>query len=70
MTVFRWIVGILGALFAIGAVASFALYISFDAHVWLERARKFRRWVYLVALLWFNVEVWGRVIYTIVRWGR
>jgi hypothetical protein len=70
MTVFRWIVGVLGALFAVGAVASFVLYISFDAQVWLQRARKFRRWVYLVALFWFNVEVWGRVIYTIVRWGR
>jgi hypothetical protein len=70
MTVFRWIVGILGGLFAIGAIASFALYISFDARVWLERARKFRRWIYLIGLLWFNVEVWGRVVYTLVTWGR
>ncbi len=68
MTVFRWIVGVLSAFFAIGAIASFALYISFEAHVWLERARRMRRWLFLVALLWFNVEVWGRVILTLVRW--
>ena len=68
MTVFRWIAGVLAVLFAFAATASFALHISFSAHVWLERARRFRRWLLLVALLWFNVEVWGRVIITIVRW--
>jgi hypothetical protein len=68
MTVFRWIAGVLAAFFAIGATVGFILHISFDSHIWLERARRLRRWLLLVALLWFNIEVWGRVILTIVRW--
>ncbi len=70
MIVFRWIVGVLGALFAVGAVFSFALHIAFDSRIWLERARSNRHWLWLVALFWFNVEVWGRVILTIVHWKR
>ena len=70
MIVFRWIVGVFGALFAFGAVLSFALHIAFDSRIWLERARAMRHWLWLAALLWFNVEVWGRVILTIVHWKR
>lgn len=68
MTVFRWLAGVIAALLAVGAIASFALFVSFDIPVWIERARRFRRWLWLVALLWFNVEVWGRVAYTLVHW--
>jgi len=25
-------------------------------------------WIRLLALAWFNVEVWGRVVHTIVTW--
>jgi hypothetical protein len=67
--VFRWIVGVLGALFAIGALFSFAVYISFSVDLWLRRARHLRQWLGIVFLLWFNVEVWGRVVVTIVRWN-
>jgi hypothetical protein len=42
--------------------------MAFDINVWLERARTFRRGTYLACLLWFNVEVWGRVILTIIHW--
>ena len=69
MVVFRWIVGVLGALFAVGATFSFAVSIAFDAKVWLDRARHLRHWLWLVLLFWFNVEVWGRVIYTFVHWS-
>ena len=34
----------------------------------LERARSLRRGTYLACLTWFNVEVWGRVIWTIIHW--
>ena len=68
MIVFRWIIGVLGAIFAVSAVFSFALSISSNAPIWLQRARRFRHWVWLVLLLWFNVEVWGRVAYTLIHW--
>ena len=68
MTVFRWIIGVLSALLAAGALLSFVLFIAFDINVWLERARSFRRGTYMALLLWFNVEVWGRVIWTIIHW--
>lgn len=70
MTIFRWVVGVLAALLAVGALASLALFLSFDIPIWIERARRLRRWLWLVALLWFNVEVWGRVAYTLIHWVR
>lgn len=68
MIVFRWIVGVLGALFAVGALLSFTLHVAEDSSVWLGRARRLGHWLWLALLLWFNVEVWGRVIYAIVHW--
>lgn len=68
MTIFRWIIGVISALLASGALLSFVLFIAFDINVWLDRARTLRRGVYMALLLWFNVEVWGRVIYTLVTW--
>jgi hypothetical protein len=47
---------------------SFVLFMAFDIDVWLQRARAFRRWTTMAALLWFNVEVWGRVVWTLVHW--
>ncbi len=70
MIVFRWILGVLGAFFVIGATLSFVLFVAFDAQLWLQRARRFRHWVWLIGLFWFNVEVWGRVIWTIWHWGK
>lgn len=69
MTVFRWIIGVVAVLMAIGAVLSLAINLASDSHVWLERARRFRRWTWLSALLWFNVEVWGRVLLTVIHWN-
>ena len=68
MTVFRWLVGVVGALMALGALGSFIVFVLTDIAVWLQRTRRFRRWTWLAFLLWFNVEVWGRVVYTIVNW--
>ena len=69
MIVFRWVVGVLGALFAAGALFSLVMFVAFDAKLWLERARRLRHWLWLALLLWFNVEVWGRVIHTIIHWN-
>lgn len=68
MTVFRWIIGVLSALLAAGSLLSFVLFIAFDINVWLERARSLRRGTSMALLLWFNVEVWGRVIWTLIHW--
>ena len=68
MIFFRWIVGILGAFFAVCALASFALHVASNSDPWLVRARRMRHALWLMLLLWFNVEVWGRVLLTIVRW--
>jgi hypothetical protein len=68
MTIFRWVIGVIAALLASGALISFVLFIAFDINVWLDRARALRRGVYMALLLWFNVEVWGRVIWTLVTW--
>ncbi len=68
MTVFRWIMLVItSALFA-GAVASFVLFIMVDVEVWIERARALRRLTFAAGLFWFNVEIWGRVIWTLVTW--
>lgn len=68
VTVLRWIAAVIMALLAVGAGASFALFIFFEAKPALERAKRLAAWIRLLALFWFNVEVWGRVIYTIVTW--
>jgi len=68
MTIFRWIMGVLLGLTAGGAVLCFALFMAFDINVWIERARSLRRGAYLAMLFWFNVEVWGRVVYTLIHW--
>ena len=68
MTIFRWIIGVISALLVGGSVLSFVLFMAFDINVWLERARSFRRGAYMALLFWFNVEVWGRVVWTIIHW--
>ena len=70
MTIFRWIIGVISAILAGGAVFSFAIFMAFDIPLWLERARAFRRLLVTALLFWFNIEVWGRVVWTIVTWGR
>ena len=68
MTIFRWIIGVISALLVGGAALSFVLFMAFDIPVWLERARVFRRLLVMALLFWFNTEVWGRVIWTIIHW--
>jgi hypothetical protein len=68
MTVFRWIIGVVSALLASGALLSFVLFMAFDINVWLERARSLRRAAFTALLFWFNIEVWGRVVWTLIHW--
>jgi hypothetical protein len=68
MTVFRWIIGVLGAGLVSLSVLTFILFMVQDEERWIELARQFRRLATVVLLFWFNVEIWGRVIYTLVTW--
>jgi hypothetical protein len=70
VTVLRWTVGVIAALLALGALLGLAVSVAFDNEVWRERTRRMRAWIYVLALAWFNVEVWGRVLHTLVTWGR
>lgn len=68
MHIFRWIIGIIAGLLAAGSVVSLVIFLLMDIGVWLDRARALRRLTFAAALLWFNVEVWGSVLYTILHW--
>jgi hypothetical protein len=68
MTIFRWIIGVIAAIMASGALLSFVVFIAFDIPVWLDRARMSRRWLVTALLFWFNIEVWGRVAWTLIHW--
>jgi hypothetical protein len=70
MTIFRWIMGVLLGLFAAGWLGIFLLYVIRDDSRLAELGTKFRRWTITIALAWFNLEIWGRVIWTIVTWNR
>lgn len=68
MIVFRWIMGSLSALLAGGAVLTFVIFLLRDGEEWIVLARKFRRWTSAALLFWFNVEIWGRVFWTLAHW--
>ena len=68
MLIFRWTIGVIAALLALGSIVSFVVYMAAGIDVWLERARQFRRWLSTAALLWFNVEIWRSVVLVIVNW--
>jgi threonine/homoserine/homoserine lactone efflux protein len=68
MIVFRWIMGVLGGVFAVSWVIVFALYILNGDDRFGELSTRIRRWLTIVVLFWFNIEVWGRVVWTIITW--
>ena len=68
VTVLRWVAAGIGIQLLLGATVSFGLFIAFDAQLWKERAGRFAAWIRLLGLAWFNLEVWGRVVYTLVHW--
>jgi hypothetical protein len=70
MTVFRWIMGVLLGLFAAGWGFTFLLYVLRDDDRLRELGVRLRRWTITLGLFWFNLEIWGRVIWTVVTWNR
>ena len=69
MIAFRWVMGVCGALVALVALLSFVIALISARDLWYDRARRLAQYTWMIALLWFNVEVWGRVVYTLVTWN-
>lgn len=70
MIVFRWVIGSVAALLLLSMFFSYGLGLAFGASVWMERGKHFRHWIWVLALVWFNIEIWGRVGWTLVTWNR
>ncbi len=70
MTVFRWIIGSIAGLFVFSIVLSYTLGLAFSSEIWMGRGKVLRQYVWIIALLWFNTEVWGRVAWTLITWKR
>ena len=68
MTILRWILGGFFLLFASGWVFTVASFVVSGDDRWGELGLRLRRYCYLLGLLWFNTEVWGRVLYTVFTW--
>jgi hypothetical protein len=62
MNIVLWIGVVLFALFALPAAFFFVLHLGSGEHVPRERAAKLGRWAWLVVLVTFNIQVWGRVV--------
>jgi len=67
VTIFRWIVGVIAALMASGALLALVVYAIFRIELWLRRARRLRHYTWLVLLSWFIVEIWIRVIRALIE---
>lgn len=69
MIVFRWILAVLTGLLMTGGLVSFVAYMITGDDSWNTLARRFGRWVWAACLFWFNVEIWGRVLWTLFHWN-
>jgi hypothetical protein len=68
MTIFRWLMGIVGGLALAGWLVVLMLYVVNGDDRFKELGTRLRQIVITIGLFWFNLEIWGRVVYTIVTW--
>lgn len=68
MTVFRWIMGVLAVGLLSISLLGVVMFMMRDEERWIEMAGQFRRLATVALLFWFNVEIWGRVVYTLINW--
>lgn len=68
MTVFRWIMGGTSALLVLGWLVIFVIALLRDDDTLSLLARRLRQWLTMLLLAWFNLEIWGRVVWTLVTW--
>lgn len=60
--------GVIAALMGGLGLLALGVFIATGIDLWLKRARMFRHWACAAVLFWFNVEVWGSVVLTIINW--
>ena len=65
MTVFRWIVGVLARVLRARRGLRLRALHRLRVPALAGAGAALRHWIWLLALFWFNVEVWGRVVWTI-----
>ena len=68
MTIFRWIMGIIGGLALSGWLVVLLLYVVNGDDRFKDLGTRLRQLVFTIGLFWFNLEIWGRVIWTIIEW--
>ena len=68
MVVFSWVMLVISGLLGAISLGSFLVFLFFDIPAWLERARTFRRLLVTALLFWFNVFIWGRVVWALFHW--
>lgn len=69
MEIFRWIMGGLAGLLVLGWVVFAVIGLSRGDDRQQDAASRLRQWGQLAVMFWFNVEIWGRVVYTIWNWN-
>ena len=69
MVIFRWIIGVIVGLFAAGWLFTFLMYVLRDDDRFARNSATAAPPTTLIALFWFNLEIWGRVVWTIVTWN-
>jgi hypothetical protein len=70
MTVFRWIIGVLTVLIGGGWLFTLLLFVMNGDDRFKELGTRLRRLTFTIVLFWFNIEIWGRVVWTIFTWNR
>jgi hypothetical protein len=68
MSIFRTIMLLLAGGLGLVAAVFFTLYVIRGDDVWMPRAKQYGRWAWAAVLFWFNVEIWGRVIWILINW--
>ena len=68
MTIFRWIMGSIAGLALAGWLVVLLLYVVNGDDRFKDLGTRLRQLVITIGLFWFNLEIWGRVIWTIIEW--
>ncbi len=68
MEIFRWIMGVLAGLLVLGWIVFSVIGMARGDDRQQGAASRLRQWAQLAVMFWFNVEIWGRVVYTIWNW--
>ena len=68
MTIFRWIMGSIAGVALAGWLVVLLLYVVNGDDRFKDLGTRLRQLVITIGLFWFNLEIWGRVIWTIIEW--